>query len=84
MFKKAVLFVLIYKLLHINRVPTTESQRARRLAQALQDDVDSEKRAELRMLARLRRKDMERERRRAIRNAYRRVKEAKKKKGPEV
>lgn len=36
------------------------------------------------MLARLRRKDMERERKRAIRNAYRRVKEAKKKKGPEV
>lgn len=33
------------------------------------------------MLARLRRKDMERERRKAIRNAYRRVREAKKKKG---
>jgi hypothetical protein len=36
------------------------------------------------MLARLRRKDMERERRKAIRNAYRRVREAKKKKDPEV
>ncbi|XP_071159349.1 regulator of G-protein signaling 22-like isoform X30 [Mytilus edulis] len=65
----------------VRRVPTTESQRARRLKDAFQDDVDSEKRAELRMLARLRRKDMERERRKAIRNAYRRVREAKKKKG---
>ncbi|XP_076099180.1 uncharacterized protein LOC143068768 isoform X15 [Mytilus galloprovincialis] len=65
----------------LSRVPTTESQRARRLKDAFQDDVDSEKRAELRMLARLRRKDMERERRKAIRNAYRRVREAKKKKG---
>ncbi|XP_063428007.1 uncharacterized protein LOC134711377 isoform X3 [Mytilus trossulus] len=65
----------------LSRVPTTESQRARRLKDAFQDDIDSEKRAELRMLARLRRKDMERERRKAIRNAYRRVREAKKKKG---
>jgi len=54
--------------------------RAKRLRDALADDIDSEKRAELRMLARLRRKDMERERRKAIRNAYRRVREAKKKK----
>ena len=58
--------------------------RAKRLRDALADDIDSEKRAELRMLARLRRKDMERERRKAIRNAYRRVREAKKKKDPEV
>ncbi|XP_052105835.1 uncharacterized protein LOC127738576 isoform X2 [Mytilus californianus] len=65
----------------LSRVPTTESQRAKRLKDAFQDDIDSEKRAELRMLARLRRKDMERERRKAIRNAYRRVREAKKKKG---
>lgn len=67
-----------------DRAPTTESVRAKRLRDALADDIDSEKRAELRMLARLRRKDMERERRKAIRNAYRRVREAKKKKDPEV
>ena len=67
-----------------DRVATTESQKAKRLRDALHDDIDSEKRAELRMLARLKRKDMERERRKAIRNAYRRVREAKKKKDPEV
>lgn len=67
----------------VKRVATTDSEKARRIQNALADDIDSEKRAELRMLARLRRKDMERERRKAIRNAYRRVREAKKKKGPE-
>ncbi|XP_069117342.1 regulator of G-protein signaling 22-like isoform X3 [Argopecten irradians] len=69
----------------VKRVPTTDSQRAAQLRQALGlgADMNSEQRAEMRAKARERRKEMERERKKAIRAAYRRVKEAKQKKDTE-
>ncbi|XP_033734034.1 uncharacterized protein LOC117323122 isoform X2 [Pecten maximus] len=69
----------------VKRVPTTDSQRAARLRQALGlgADMNSEQRAEMRAKARERRKEMERERKKAIRAAYRRVKEAKQRKDTE-
>lgn len=48
------------------------------------DLLGPEERAERRAKARAKRKEMERERKKAIRAAYRRVKEAKRKKEPEV
>lgn len=74
------------ELLVVCRIPTTDSQRAHRLRQALGlgDGLDSEQRAEMRAKARERRKEMERERKKAIRAAYRRVREAKQKKDTDV
>lgn len=69
-----------------HRIPTTDSEREARLRAALRsaDLLGPEERAERRAKARAKRKEMERERKKAIRAAYRRVKEAKRKKEPEV
>ena len=69
-----------------HRIPTTDSQREARLRAALRsaDLLGPEERAERRAKARAKKKEMERERKKAIRAAYRRVKEAKRKKEPEV
>ena len=68
-----------------SRVPTTESQKEARLkARKPMIEMDPEKRAEMKARARQRRKEMERERKKAIRAAYRRVREAKQKRDPDV
>jgi hypothetical protein len=68
------------------RIPTTDSVREARLRATLRsvDLLGPEERAERRAKNRAKRKEMERERKKAIRAAYRRVREAKRKKEPEV
>ena len=64
------------------RVPgSAASERARRLQKALilAEDIDDERRVEKRREALERRKEMERERRKAVKAAYARQREAKKK-----
>nr|KAG5695957.1 hypothetical protein BaRGS_017538 [Batillaria attramentaria] len=67
----------------VRRYPgSAASERARRLQKALilAEDIDDERRAEKKREALERRKEMERERKKAIRAAYARQREAKKKK----
>ena len=73
---------LLLVITYIHRPPgTTETQRAQRLKSDLyMDDMDEEKRAELRAKRLEARKEMERERRKAVKAAYKRLKDSKTKK----